>query len=96
MMAENRWKLWDNFWEFYKADWSMRSAELLVKFLFMTPIHPQVCVTSINGLILGWDKSLSYLKYQLPGFLMLPGFVALHTMQTELLCSPTSCQTEQC
>lgn len=55
-----------------------------MKFLFMAPIYTWFLVTDSNGLILGWDRSLSYLKYQLPGFLMPPGIVTLNAMQTEL------------
>lgn len=84
MVAESCQKLWDKFWEFYKADWCVRPAEPLVKFLFMAPIYTWFLVTDSNGLILGWDRSLSYLKYQLPGFLMPPGIVTLNAMQTEL------------
>ncbi|KAK1342504.1 hypothetical protein QTO34_015269 [Cnephaeus nilssonii] len=50
-LEESCQELRDKFWEFYK----------LVNFLF---VPPQFRVTYINGLTLGWDTYLSYLKYR--------------------------------
>ncbi|KAM9243570.1 mpv17-like protein 2 isoform 2-T2 [Dugong dugon] len=52
-LDESCQELRDKFWEFYK----------LVNFLF---VPSRFRVTYINGVTLGWDTYLSYLKYRVP------------------------------
>ncbi|XP_022353392.1 mpv17-like protein 2 isoform X1 [Enhydra lutris kenyoni] len=80
-LDESCQELRDKFWEFYKADWCVWPAAQLVNFLF---VPSQFRVTYINGLTLGWDTYLSYLKYRVNPGPSTPGCVALGTVRTEL------------